>query len=103
MLNIVRPRQSLPIEDVLTALINDLVGLEDDVVLVFDDYHEIVTPAIHASLVFLFIHLPPPLHLFMGTRNDPPFSLPRFRPTNQLGWIPTADLGFLPGKAALCL
>src|SRR5260370_32016940 len=39
MLNIVRSRQSLPIEDVLTALINDLVGLEDDVQFVFDDYH----------------------------------------------------------------
>src|SRR5579864_3152172 len=33
MLNIVRSRQSLPIEDVLTALINDLASLEDDVVL----------------------------------------------------------------------
>ncbi len=79
LLKAVRSRPSPPIEDVLTALINDLVGLEDDVVLVFDDYHEIVTPAIHASLAFLLNHLPTHLHLFMVTRNDPPFSLARLR------------------------
>src|SRR5258708_34369012 len=103
MLNIVRSRQSLPIEDVLTALINDLVGLEDDVALVFDDYHEIVTPAIHASLAFLLNHLPAQLHLFMVTRSDPPFSLARLRTNNQLGEIRTADLRFSPEEAALFL
>src|SRR5258708_39452756 len=97
------PRQSLPIEDVLTALINDLVGLEDDVALVFDDYHEIVTPAIHASLAFLLNHLPAQLHLFMVTRSDPPFSLARLRTNNQLGEIRTADLRFSPEEAALFL
>jgi len=103
LLKAVRSRQSPPIEDVLTALINDLVGLEDDVVLVFDDYHEIVTPAIHASLAFLLNHLPTHLHLFMVTRNDPPFSLARLRTNNQLGEIRTADLRFSPEEAALFL
>src|SRR5258708_28975765 len=84
MLDIVRSRQSLPIEDVLTALINDLASLEDDVVLVFDDYHEIVTPAIHASLAFLLNHLPAQFHLFMATRSDPPFSLARLRINHRL-------------------
>ncbi len=103
MLNIVRSRQSLPIEDVLTALINDLASLEDDVVLVFDDYHEIVTPAIHASLAFLLNHLPEQLHLFMATRSDPPFSLARLRINHRLGEIRTADLRFSPEEAALFL
>src|SRR5260221_1226518 len=96
-------RQSPPIEDLLTALINDLVDLEDDIVLIFDDYHEIVTTSIHASLAFLLDHLPARLHLFIATRSDPLFSLARLRISNQLGEIRTTDLRFSREEAAIFL
>ncbi len=98
-----RTRQSPPIENVLTALINDLMQIEDDVVLVLDDYHEIITPAIHSSLAFLLDHIPAQLHMFIATRSDPPFSLARLRSHDQLIEIRNADLRFSPQEAALFL
>ena len=98
-----RSRQPPPIEDVLTTLINDLVALEDDFVLVFDDYHEIVTSSIHTSLAFLLDYLPAQMHLFIVTRSDPPFSLARLRSRDQLIEVRTADLRFSRQEAALFL
>lgn len=102
-LKVGRSRPSSPMEDILTALINDIVALDNDIVLVFDDYHEIVTPAIHASLAFLLDHLPTQLHLFIVSRNDPPFSLARLRTSNQLIEVRTDDLRFSPAEATLFL
>ena len=96
-------RQPPPTEEIVTALINDLVGLEDDLVLVLDDYHEIISPAIHTSLAFLLDHLPARLHLFLVTRSDPPFSLARLQISSQLEEIRTADLRFSREEAELFL
>jgi ATP/maltotriose-dependent transcriptional regulator MalT len=100
-LKAMRLRQSLPIEDVLTILVNDLVDLEDEVMLILDDYHEIITPAIHTSLAFLLDHLPAQVHLFIVGRSDPPFSLARLRTNNQLVEIRTDDLQFSLSEATL--
>jgi LuxR family maltose regulon positive regulatory protein len=102
-LKVARSRQSPPIEHVLTALSNDLTDFEDDVLLVFDDYHEIITPSIHTSLAFLLDHLPARLHLFIATRSDPPFSLARLRVSNQLEEIRTHDLRFSSTETTLFL
>lgn len=102
-LKAMRSRQSPSMENVLIALINDLADLEDDVVLVFDDYHEIVTPSIHTSLAFLLDHLPAQVHLFLATRSDPPFPLARLRTSNQLEEIRTADLRFSREETAIFL
>ena len=97
----VRTHPSPPIEDIVAAVINDLVRLEDDLVLILDDYHEIMTPAIHTSLAYLVDHLPTQLHLFIVTRRDPPFSLARLRVSHQLQEIRTADLLFSRQEAEL--
>jgi len=48
-----------PIDAVLTALINDLFAVSDDVILVLDDYHVIEAREVHDGVVFLLEHLPP--------------------------------------------
>ncbi len=93
-LKVARARQSPLGEEIVTALLNDLAGLEDEIVLVLDDYHEIITPAIHTSLALLLNHLPALLHLFIVTRSDPPFPLARMRTHDQLVEIRSADLRF---------
>jgi LuxR family maltose regulon positive regulatory protein len=98
LLKAARSRQAPPIEDILTALINDLICLKEGVVLVLDDYHEIVTPAIHSSLTFLLDHLPEQVHLFIVSRSDPPFSLARLRTSDQL--VEIRDLSFSPEETA---
>ncbi len=41
-----------------TALINELAGLHEHLLLVLDDYHAITQPEIHASLDVLLDNLP---------------------------------------------
>ena len=68
-------RRRRPIATVLTSLLNDLAGSDNEVVLVLDDYHVIDTPEIHEAMAFLVDHLPPQLRLVIATRSDPPLPL----------------------------
>jgi LuxR family transcriptional regulator, maltose regulon positive regulatory protein len=86
-------------ERVLINMLNDLTRLlEQDVIVILDDYHVLTTDAIHALLHFLLDHLPPHLHLFIGTRVDPPLSLARLRARGQLSEVHTDELRFIPGE-----
>ena len=95
--------QPPPLEAILTDVVNRLATLPADVVLVFDDYHAITAPSIHASLTFLLDHLPPRLHLVIATRADPPLPLARLRARGQLVEIRAADLRFTGAEAAAFL
>jgi len=86
--------QPLPDETVPTILINDITTHSKPVVLVLDDYHEIRTPAIHNSLLFLLDHLPDNLYVVISTRVDPPWPLARYRVRNRLIEIRAQDLRF---------
>ena len=78
---------ALPGQAMLDSLINDLAALNEDWVVVLDDYHEVETPAIHEGMVYLLDHLPPLFHLLLITRSDPPFPLARWRVSGQLAEI----------------
>ena len=86
-------------EGPVTALVNELAELSDDVVLVLDDYHLIQAPAVHASVEFLLQHLPPSLRLVLASRADPPLSLAGLRGRGQLAELRQADLRFTPREA----
>lgn len=91
---------SLPIEKLLTSLINDLAALADQLILVIDDYHLIETAEIHRSLNFLLDHLPSQLHLVIITREDPPLPLPRLRVRRQMAELREKELRFTTAEAA---
>jgi LuxR family maltose regulon positive regulatory protein len=83
-------------EDALTSLLNDLNRLlQQDAVLILDDYHLLTTNAIHELLRFLLDHLPTHLHLILGTRIDPPLSLARLRANNQMSEVRAETLRFI--------
>src|SRR5687768_2828283 len=86
-------------EGPVTALVNELAELAEEVVLVLDDYHLIQAPAVHASVEFLLEHLPPSLRLVLASRADPPLSLARLRGRGQLAELRQADLRFTPQEA----
>ncbi|WP_214404086.1 LuxR C-terminal-related transcriptional regulator [Pseudonocardia lacus] len=92
-----------PIEAVLTALLNDLHALTDDVVLVLDDYHDIDAPEVHNGVAFLLEHLPPQVHVVIASRADPPFPLARMRARGRLVEIRATGLRFTPDEAAAYL
>ena len=86
-------------EGPVTALVNGLAELTEEVVLVLDDYHMIQAPAVNASVGFLLEHLPLSLRLVLASRADPPLPLARLRARGQLAELRVADLRFTSQEA----
>lgn len=86
--------QTPPLESILTGLLNQISARPERVVLIVDDYHLIVEPAIHDGMAFILEHMPGNLQLVIATRADPPLPLSRLRVRNQLLEIRAADLLF---------
>ncbi len=95
--------QPPPLEAILTDLINDLADSPQSLVLVLDDYHVITAEAVHKALDFLLEHLPPPLHLVIASRADPPLPLSRLRGQGQMVELRAADLLFTLDEATAFL
>ena len=96
------PRSDL-LATVLPRLINELAELERPLVFVIDDFHLLTDPPIHESMRFLIERSPPPLHLTIAARVDPPLALPRLRARRRLIEIRAADLRFSDAEAAAML
>ncbi len=92
--------QPPPTESILTALLNEIATVQDDLVLVLDDYHVIDATPVDDALAFLLEHLPPQMHLVIATREDPHLPLARLRARGQLAELRAADLRFTPSEAA---
>ena len=86
--------QAPVIHQIITGLVNDILGSEKVFILVLEDYHVIEQPEIHESLNFLLDHLPPQIQLVITTRSDPPLNLARRRGRGQLIEIRATDLRF---------
>jgi LuxR family maltose regulon positive regulatory protein len=91
--------QPPPTESVLTALLNEIDTVEDDFILVLDDYHVIDARPIDDALAFLIEHLSPQMHLVIATREDPNLPLARLRARGQLTELRAADLRFAASEA----
>ncbi len=100
VLAVLQSPQPLPIESILTALLNEITTIPDHFVLVLDDYHVIDSKPVDDALTFLLEHLPPQMHLVIATREDPHLPLARFRARGQLTELRAADLRFTPAEAA---
>jgi ATP/maltotriose-dependent transcriptional regulator MalT len=98
-LNRLHSRRRPPWESVMTRLSNDITAIPQDFLLVLDDYHLVELQAIHEALIFLLDQLPPPLHLVIATRADPPLPLARLRARGQLVELRVPDLRFSPEEA----
>ena len=95
--------QPPPTESILTALLNEIAAVEDEFVLVLDDYHVIDARPIDDALAFLLEHLPPGMHLVIATREDPHLPLARLRARGQLAELRATDLRFNSSEAAAFL
>src|SRR4028119_1595383 len=100
VLGALRSPQPPPTESILTALLNEIDTVEDDFVLVLDDYHAIDARAVDDVLAFLLEHLPPRMRLIIATREDPQLPLARLRARDQMSELRAADLRFTPSEAA---
>ncbi|USG65356.1 LuxR C-terminal-related transcriptional regulator [Brevibacillus ruminantium] len=95
-----------PSQDLLTAwnvntiegwigeLIELVSGIEEEIILVLDDYHVITDKRIHESLEAWLSGLPGHVHLYISGRAEPPLKLPRLRMSGQLHLVGLKDLRF---------
>ncbi|WP_025414762.1 LuxR C-terminal-related transcriptional regulator [Gemmatirosa kalamazoonensis] len=91
------------IETILTSLINDVDAVDDDCMLVLDDYHVVDAAPIHAAVAFLLDHLPPRMHVVVASRAEPPLPLARLRARGELTELRAADLRFTPDEVSAYL
>jgi LuxR family transcriptional regulator, maltose regulon positive regulatory protein len=90
-------------DPVLTALLNELAAVPDEVWLVLDDYHLVRDQEVGRGMTFLVEHLPPHVHVVLSTRADPDLPLARWRVRGELVEIRAVDLRFSSGEAAAYL
>ena len=92
-----------PEQVVLPTLLNDLARLQDNLVLVVDDYHVLSNGTIHEAMTFFIERMPGSLRLVLATRSDPPLPLARLRARGQLLELRAGDLRFVAGEAGRLL
>jgi LuxR family maltose regulon positive regulatory protein len=63
----------------------------------------ITAQQVHEEVVFLLDHLPPPMHLIIASRADPPWSLARLRARGEISELRATDLRFTPEEAVAFL
>jgi LuxR family maltose regulon positive regulatory protein len=87
--------------DTLTPLLNTLtVEMDEEAVLVLDDYHLVAdVPEIGALVERLVDYVPPRLHVVLSSRQVPPLdALNRWRVKGQVLLLTRADLAFHPAE-----
>ncbi len=84
----------LSIQAFLSTLYAALYGVEQDIVLVFDDCHVIRNTGVWAVFRELMRHPHPALHLVLISRHDPPLPLSDWRARRQMMDVRSADLRF---------
>jgi len=102
-LTLLQSPQPPPIEHILTTMLNAFTALQIsnpscNSVLVLEDYHVIITPAIHLALGWLLDCLPTTLRLVIVTRADPTLPLARLRVSGDLTELHADDLRFTPDE-----
>ena len=102
-LSMLHSPQNTVIELVLTTLINEIGSIENDFVLILDDFHVIDSLTINNAVAFLIEHAPPQLHLVVATRSDPPLPIASLRARGESIELRASDLNFQPDEAAIFL
>lgn len=93
-LALIRSPQPPPLETILTTLLNEVALLPQPFLLVLDDYHLLTTEAVHQMINFWLTYQPPPMHLVIVSRHEPPLALARLRVRGELLTLSPADLRF---------
>jgi LuxR family transcriptional regulator, maltose regulon positive regulatory protein len=88
----------LPVDSIMTMLVNDLARLGQDIVLILDDAHVLTAAAIHGFLDALLTYAPPNFHLLLATRGEIPIKVANMRVRGQMVRIDDTRLRFSLGE-----
>jgi len=92
-----------PLAVIVDILHAAFAALDQDIVLVLDDYHAVATSDVHSLLTELLRLPPTPLRLVLASRHDPSLPLMSLRAHGQLVEIRSRDLSFTTTEAAQLL
>jgi len=81
-------------EAVVERVASGAHSLDEPVLLVIDDLHELASPEALAQLEQFLARRPPQLRMILSTRHDPPLGLHRYRLAGELAEVRAADLRF---------
>ena len=95
----VSPSPAFQGQMVVERLLSELRSLDEPVVLVIDDLHELCSADAEAWLERFVAGLPPRLTLVLGTREEPRLGLHRLRLAGELHELRDADLRFTLDEA----
>lgn len=88
-----------PLYVLLHALLVDLSEIPAPLTLVLDDYHMIMSEAVHQTVAYLVRNLPPQCSVVLISRTDPPLPLGRLYAEHQVTDIRADDLRFTKAEA----
>ena len=91
--------ENAPVRVMLATLVNELNSIEEDYVLVLDDYHVLLAPDIQRFMIDLMIHAPHTMHLALTSRTDPRLPIVQLRARNQVTEVRAHDLRFSMAEA----
>ena len=83
-----------PLQVLVATLINEIELIEQDFILVFDDFHLVREKQVHDLLAELMRYPPAPLHLVVLSRTDPFLPTSRLRSRGLLSELRMSDLQF---------
>ncbi len=86
--------RDVPFSRLILPLLNDISQLSEDVVLVLDDFHLIVSKEVEESLTYMLQHLPYQCHVIISSRGEISLPLARLRVLGELVEIGSEDLRF---------
>jgi LuxR family maltose regulon positive regulatory protein len=98
-LGALRMAQQPAVEALLIPFINELAQLDGPRALVLEDFHQIGSPDVHASVAFLIEHLPGSVHVIVTSRGTPELPLARLRARDELAELTAADMRFSDAEA----
>jgi len=95
-INAISGIQLPPLKELFCIILNDLCEIEEDTILVLDDYHKIHQEEIH-QFFNDWLRLPPTaIHLTIITRRDPPLNINPLRIAGRLLKLRMDKLSFSP-------
>ncbi len=82
------------VESIASLLINEILSINQNFLLVLDDFHVIRNNEVLNLIKYLLEHIPGNIHIVILTRSDPALSLSRLRSQHHLVELRSSDLSF---------
>ena len=93
-LRLLNSPNSPSVESIAGLLINEILDIDQNFLLVLDDFHLINSGEVSKLVTYFLDHIPGNIHIVILTRSDPTLSVSRLRSQHQLVELRSSDLSF---------